>query len=184
MKFNRTQSSKPHNFNFHVSDFFDYAPGINCFVYSWTVFWYTSKASTESLWTVDSKKTNSRPWKIPVSAAEALKFNRTQCSKPHNFNFHVSLFRLCTWNKLLCIFMDCLLIDELSESTESLWTVDSINTIFRAVKNSNFCCRGLEIQWNAICSKPHNINFHVSLFRLCTWNKLLCIFMDCLLIDE
>ena len=96
-----------------TSVFFDYALEINCFVSSWTVFWYTNYASTESLWTVDSKNTNSRQWKIPVSAAEALKFNRMQCSKQHNINFHVSLFRLCTWNKLLCIFMDCLLIHEL-----------------------------------------------------------------------
>jgi hypothetical protein len=59
LKFNRTQGSKPHNINFHV--FFDYAPGITCFVSSWTVFWYTSKALTESLWTVDSKNTIFRP---------------------------------------------------------------------------------------------------------------------------
>ena len=31
LKFNRTQDTKPHNINFHV--FFDYAPGITCFVY-------------------------------------------------------------------------------------------------------------------------------------------------------
>ena len=31
LKFNRTQGAKPHNINFHV--FFDYAPGITCFVY-------------------------------------------------------------------------------------------------------------------------------------------------------
>jgi hypothetical protein len=71
-----------------TSVFFDYALEINCFVSSWTVFWLTSKESTESLWTVDSKNIIFRPWKISVSAAEALKFNRTQCSKPHNINFH------------------------------------------------------------------------------------------------
>jgi hypothetical protein len=33
-----------------TSVFFDYALEINCFVSSWTVFWYTSKASTENIW--------------------------------------------------------------------------------------------------------------------------------------
>jgi hypothetical protein len=59
LKFNRTRGTKPHNINFHV--FFDYAPGITCFISSWTVFWYTIKTSTESLWNVDSKNKTLRP---------------------------------------------------------------------------------------------------------------------------
>jgi hypothetical protein len=139
--------------------------------------------SDKSLWTVDSKNTIFRPWKIPVSAAEALKFNRSQCSKPHNINFHVSLFRICTWNKLLCIFMDCFLIHELDIDRIGLWTVDSKNTIFRPWKIPVSAADVSKFN-RTQCSKPHNINFHASVFRLCTWNKLLCIFMDCILIDE
>ena len=48
-----------------------------------------SKKLVESLWPVDSKNAIFRPRKFPVSAAEALKFNRTQGTKPHNINFHV-----------------------------------------------------------------------------------------------
>jgi hypothetical protein len=48
-----------------------------------------SKSLLERLWTVDSTNAIFRPRKIPVSAAEALKFNRTQGSKPHNIYFHV-----------------------------------------------------------------------------------------------
>ena len=76
-----------HNIYFHV--FFDYAPGITCFLSSRTVLWYTNKASIESLWTVDSKNIIFRPLKIQVSATGALKFNRTSGSKEHNINFHV-----------------------------------------------------------------------------------------------
>ena len=60
LKFDRTSGSKPHNINFHV--FFDYAPGITYILSSWTVFWYTSESSIESLWTVVSKNIVFRPW--------------------------------------------------------------------------------------------------------------------------
>ena len=36
LKFDRTPGSKQHNIKFHV--FFDYAPGISCFLFSWTLY--------------------------------------------------------------------------------------------------------------------------------------------------
>jgi hypothetical protein len=40
LKFDRTSGSKPHIINFHI--FFDYAPGITCFLSSWfTRSWFT-----------------------------------------------------------------------------------------------------------------------------------------------
>jgi hypothetical protein len=103
--------------------------GITCFLSSRTVFWYTSKASTESLWTVDSKIIVFRPWKITFSAAEALKFNRTQGSKSHNINFHV-FFDYAPG--ITCFVSSWTVFCYTSKaSTESLLTVDSKNTIFR-----------------------------------------------------
>jgi hypothetical protein len=62
LKFHRTSGSKQHNINFHV--LFDYAPGITCFLSSWTVQWYTNKASIESILFVDSKNIFFTPWKF------------------------------------------------------------------------------------------------------------------------
>jgi hypothetical protein len=127
LKLDRTSGSKRHNINFHV--FFDNAPGITCFVSSRTVYWYTNKATIESLRTVDCKNTIFRPWKILVSTAEALKFNRTQGSKPHNINFHVFF----DYAPGITCFVSSWTVYWYTgkASTESLWTVDSKNTIFR-----------------------------------------------------
>jgi hypothetical protein len=130
LKFHRTSGSKQHNINFHV--LFDYAPGITCFLSSWSVQWYTNKASIESILFVDSKNIIFTPWKIQVSAPVALKFNRTSGSKQHDINFH-SLFRLHSWKT--CILSPRTALCCTNEaSTGSLWTVDSRNTIFKLAR--------------------------------------------------
>ena len=48
-----------------------------------------NEASTESLWTVDSRNTIFKLAQIRISAKEALKFDRIPGSKQHNINFHV-----------------------------------------------------------------------------------------------
>jgi hypothetical protein len=127
LKFNRTSGSKQHNINFHV--FFDYAPGITCLLSSYIVLWYTNKASVESLWTVDSKNTNFRPWQIQVSDTRALKFNRSSDSKQHNINFHVFFDYApgITW----LLSSQIVLWYTNKAPVESLWIVDSKNTIVR-----------------------------------------------------
>jgi hypothetical protein len=87
LKFDRTPGSKQHNINFHV--FFDYTAGKTCFLTPRTAKWCTNEASTESLWTEDSRNRIFKLAQIRLSATKALKFDRTTGSKKHNINFHV-----------------------------------------------------------------------------------------------
>jgi ribosomal protein S17E len=156
LKFDRTSGSKQHNINFHI--LFDYEPGITCFFSTWTVYWYTNKASIESLLLVDSKNIILGPWKIHVSATGALKFNRTSGSKQHNINFHV----LFNYEPGITCFLSSLTVYWYTNkaSIERLLFVDSKNIILGSWKIQVSATGALKFNRTS-GSKQHNINFHV-----------------------
>jgi hypothetical protein len=145
-----------HYINFHV--FFDYTAGKTCFLSPRTAWWCTNEASTESLWTVDSRNTIFKLVQIRLSATKALKFDRTPGSKQHNINFQV-FFDYTAGKTCLLSPRTALSCTNLA-STESLWTVDSWNTIFKLAHIPLSATKVLKFDRTS-GSKKHNINFHV-----------------------
>ena len=156
LKFDRTPGSKKHNINFHV--FFDYTAGKTCFLSPRTALSCTNKASTESLWTVDCRNTIFKLAQIRLSTTKALKFDRTPGSKKHNINFHV--FFDYTAGKTCFLSPRTALSCTNKASTESLWTVDCRNTIFKLAQIRLSATKALKFD-RTPGSKKHNINFHV-----------------------
>ena len=81
---------------------------------------------------------------FPVSAAGALKFNRTQGTKPHNINFHV--FFVYAPGITCFVYLHGLSFDtRVSQRYRKLMDRRFQKYNFQTVVNSSFCCRDLEI---------------------------------------
>ena len=156
LTFDRTSGSKKHNINFQV--FFDYTAGKTCFLTPRTAYWCVNEASRERLSTVDSRNTIFKQAQIRLSARKALKFDRTPGSKKHNINFHV-IFDY-TANKTCFLSPRTALSCTNKASTESFWTVDCTNTIFKLTQIRLSATKALKFD-RTPGSKKHNINFHV-----------------------
>jgi hypothetical protein len=107
---------------------------------------------------VDSKNTIFKLAQIRLSATKALKFDRTPGSKQHNINFHV--FFDYTAGKTYFLSPRTALSCTNLASTESLWTVDSWNTIFKLAQITLSATKALKFDRTSGLKK-HNINFHV-----------------------
>ena len=83
---------------------------------------------------------------VPVSAAEALKFNRTQGTKPHNINFHVFFVYAPGITGFVYLHGLFLIHEYVIDRKPKERRFQKYN--FQTVVNSSFCCRGLEIRYN------------------------------------
>jgi hypothetical protein len=107
---------------------------------------------------VDYRNTIFKLAQIRVSATKALKFDRTSGSKQHNINFHV-LFDY-TAGKTCFLSPRPAWWCTKDAVLESLWTVDSRNTIFKLAQIRISATKASKFDRTS-GSKQHNINFHV-----------------------
>jgi hypothetical protein len=107
---------------------------------------------------VDSRNTIFNLAQIRISATKALKFDRTSDSKQHNINFHV--FFDYTAGKTCFLSPRPAWWCTNEAASESLWAVDSRNTIFNLAQIRIPARKASKFDRTS-GSKQHNINFHV-----------------------
>jgi hypothetical protein len=93
-----------------------------------------------------------------ISATKALKFVRSSGSKQHNINFHV--FFDYTAGKTCFLSSRPAFWCTNEAASESLWTVDSRNTIVNLAQIRISATKASKFDRTS-GSKQHNINFHV-----------------------
>jgi plastocyanin len=107
---------------------------------------------------VHSKNTIFKLAQIRISATKTLKFDRTSGSKQHNINFHV--FFDYTAGKTCFLSPRPAWWCTNEAASESIWTVDSRNTIFKPAQIHISATKASKFDRKS-GSKQHNINFQV-----------------------